>query len=459
MDRDDAATWLPPNRGFRCAMVARQVAVKARYDLWVTQAEKGAIVRVLASCPNELLPTAAAPAGVVPDGAPPAAGLATAAGSGTTGTVSWSSPPAPKPTRPAPQRWAAASPATAPPSTATATASPASSPPPALAGFRAIGSFVSDPFGMVRRARTSWAVPDEETPMITQDDLRWWLETEPRLDWQFATTYADGAPHEYVVADKTPGLAQADVARAAHVIRTFGEPMKFYRTTRIYLTTPMGWKHWDMQDGRITDADVTLINRGRVEHVYGAQNAPPHPLGCRVLLRRARDHLGRPARHDRAGEDPDHGPHPGRLRKQAGAYARRRLRHRLAVGRGFGRPGALRRHRPVHRHAQRPGRQAPPPRRRAPDDLRSGGRAEGAVRHQVRHRLALGGSASYLSPEDVAAMRRAAKGPLLLMHHGPDSSTTPADLDAVVDAASLDAAAQLATSRTQVGRYVATVIA
>ena len=110
--------------------------------------------------------------------------------------------------------------------------------------------------------------------MITRDDLRWWLELEPQLDWQFATTYAEGAPHEYVVADKTPGLSQADVARAAHVIRTFGEPMKFYRTTRIYLTTPMGWKHWDMQGGRISDAEVTLINRGRVEHVYGVQNAP-----------------------------------------------------------------------------------------------------------------------------------------------------------------------------------------
>ena len=110
--------------------------------------------------------------------------------------------------------------------------------------------------------------------MITRDDLTWWLDLEPQLDWQFATTYAEGAPHEYVVADKTPGLTQADAARAAHVIRTFGEPMKFYKTTRIYLTTPMGWKHWDMQGSRIDDGDVTLINRGRVEHVYGVQNAP-----------------------------------------------------------------------------------------------------------------------------------------------------------------------------------------
>ncbi|GAB3060303.1 hypothetical protein GCM10027053_23120 [Intrasporangium mesophilum] len=36
----DAATWLPPNKSFRCAYVARQVAVKVKYRLWVTAAEK-----------------------------------------------------------------------------------------------------------------------------------------------------------------------------------------------------------------------------------------------------------------------------------------------------------------------------------------------------------------------------------------------------------------------------------
>ncbi|MDQ1288593.1 MAG: hypothetical protein QG622_2159, partial [Actinomycetota bacterium] len=47
----DAATWLPPNRGYRCAYVARQVAVKAKYGLWVTSAEKAAISEVLTTCP------------------------------------------------------------------------------------------------------------------------------------------------------------------------------------------------------------------------------------------------------------------------------------------------------------------------------------------------------------------------------------------------------------------------
>lgn len=49
----DAATWLPPNKVFRCQYVARQVSVKYKYHLWVTEAEKNAISGILETCPNE----------------------------------------------------------------------------------------------------------------------------------------------------------------------------------------------------------------------------------------------------------------------------------------------------------------------------------------------------------------------------------------------------------------------
>lgn len=49
----DAATWLPSNKKFRCAYVARQVSVKYKYSLWVTEAEKSAIANILESCPSE----------------------------------------------------------------------------------------------------------------------------------------------------------------------------------------------------------------------------------------------------------------------------------------------------------------------------------------------------------------------------------------------------------------------
>jgi hypothetical protein len=54
----DAASWLPPSTGYRCAYVARQVAVKASYGLWVTQPEHDAMARVLQTCPGEPVPAA-----------------------------------------------------------------------------------------------------------------------------------------------------------------------------------------------------------------------------------------------------------------------------------------------------------------------------------------------------------------------------------------------------------------
>jgi hypothetical protein len=53
----DAATWLPPNKSFRCRYVARQISVKATYNLWVTRAEHDAMATVLGSCKNQTVPT------------------------------------------------------------------------------------------------------------------------------------------------------------------------------------------------------------------------------------------------------------------------------------------------------------------------------------------------------------------------------------------------------------------
>lgn len=68
----DAATWLPPNKSFRCEYVARQISVKSSYSLWVTPAEHDAMARVLADCPT-------APAPTNQQAPPPAAGLTGAA--------------------------------------------------------------------------------------------------------------------------------------------------------------------------------------------------------------------------------------------------------------------------------------------------------------------------------------------------------------------------------------------
>ena len=52
----DAATWLPPLKSFRCAYVAQQIAVKAKYSLWVVPPEKAAMLSILAKCPTQKVP-------------------------------------------------------------------------------------------------------------------------------------------------------------------------------------------------------------------------------------------------------------------------------------------------------------------------------------------------------------------------------------------------------------------
>ncbi|WP_240776746.1 HNH endonuclease family protein [Nonomuraea basaltis] len=46
----DAATWLPPRKAYRCTYIARQIDVKAKYEVWVTAAEKDAMETVLSDC-------------------------------------------------------------------------------------------------------------------------------------------------------------------------------------------------------------------------------------------------------------------------------------------------------------------------------------------------------------------------------------------------------------------------
>jgi len=53
----DAATWLPPLKSIRCAYVAQQIVVKAKYGLWVTPPEKAAMVGLLSKCPGFKAPT------------------------------------------------------------------------------------------------------------------------------------------------------------------------------------------------------------------------------------------------------------------------------------------------------------------------------------------------------------------------------------------------------------------
>jgi hypothetical protein len=52
----DAAAWLPPNKDYDCRYIARQIAVKFKYHLWVTAAEGTAMKKILATCPDQQVP-------------------------------------------------------------------------------------------------------------------------------------------------------------------------------------------------------------------------------------------------------------------------------------------------------------------------------------------------------------------------------------------------------------------
>jgi uncharacterized protein DUF1524 len=46
----DASNWLPPRHSFDCRYVAKQIAIKEKYGLWVTSAEHTKMAKELAGC-------------------------------------------------------------------------------------------------------------------------------------------------------------------------------------------------------------------------------------------------------------------------------------------------------------------------------------------------------------------------------------------------------------------------
>ena len=112
---------------------------------------------------------------------------------------------------------------------------------------------------------------------IVQADLDWWVGLASALEWTFARTYAQTAPHSYVVLGRTAGMTKDDYVRAGRVIHTFGRPAKFYGMTSIYLTSPDGRLKWWTMDSEVTETN--LINQATTDRLYGVQNAPSTDSG------------------------------------------------------------------------------------------------------------------------------------------------------------------------------------
>ncbi|WP_157486978.1 class I SAM-dependent methyltransferase [Leucobacter salsicius] len=291
--------------------------------------------------------------------------------------------------------------------------------------------------------------------MITKQDLHWWYEKEAELDWQFATTYAEGAPHEYVALGRTEGLTKEDFVRAAHVIRTFGEPQKFYKTTRIYLTTPMGWRHWTMDSSL---EEVGLVNRGAAHHVYGAQNAPITSTG----LESGYDALATTWDKQWGMTTAEKASTSELIRAVFGDN----LWRTLDVGCGTGFPldaGLVESVRYVGidsstamlnclvaKHPLLAGVHPMTFEQATVSKVLCGTRFDTV--------LALGGSASYLSPADTQELRDRSKRNVLLMHYRPGANSPTQDLDMPLATQSFRTATEFAKSQYEIGQFIVSVL-
>lgn len=270
----------------------------------------------------------------------------------------------------------------------------------------------------------------------TTEDLVWWLERIHELDWVFAVTYAEGAPHEYVTAGRSLDFTPDDCVRAARVIRTFGEPAKFFSTTRTYLEDADGWKYWDMAGDDVRNSGI--INRGRVDHVYGVQNA----ARTRSQTSTAYDPVA--TEWDRVLGATDEERHQiVALIDSLGTFTNRRV---LDIGCGTGLALDLKITQSVRYVAIDPSQAM------LNDLVRKYPHLAGvhsmtfkeAIRRRVLNAnrfdlvLALGGSASYLSDSDLESIATHASGPRVLSVYASGHGPFVGDLDAVALAAARD---------------------
>lgn len=71
---------------------------------------------------------------------------------------------------------------------------------------------------------------------VHEDDLQWWAELAPTINWTWAKTFASNYPHSYVVKGKN--ISDEDYERLFHLIQRFGVPRKFFRRINIELSLP-----------------------------------------------------------------------------------------------------------------------------------------------------------------------------------------------------------------------------
>ena len=115
-------------------------------------------------------------------------------------------------------------------------------------------------------------------------ELAWFHEHAPTWNWTWAKTFEKGAPHSYVIRDRS--LNRPDYQRAFRLSQMLGRPRKFYKRVNIELECPdltmvygkpgqtyehTGFKFWPMTHQTPVSKSFNVAPLGLS---YGHQDAP-----------------------------------------------------------------------------------------------------------------------------------------------------------------------------------------
>lgn len=121
------------------------------------------------------------------------------------------------------------------------------------------------------------------TPLLHEEELAWFVENAPTWTWRWAKTFADTAPHSYVM--KGEQLDAETYERAVRVVMAMGQPANYYRRVNLELKLPelqmlfgapfderliTGVKFWPMTNQMSVSK---AFNMAPMELSYGEQTA------------------------------------------------------------------------------------------------------------------------------------------------------------------------------------------
>lgn len=126
--------------------------------------------------------------------------------------------------------------------------------------------------------------PFDPTKPLHAEELAWFIENAPRWPWRWAKTFAQNAPHSYVM--KGQQLNAEIYERAVRVVMALGQPANYYKRVNLELHLPglemefgapfateklKGFKFWPMTN-QMTISKA--FNVAPLHFTYGEQTAP-----------------------------------------------------------------------------------------------------------------------------------------------------------------------------------------